>query len=433
MTLRRPQPGPTMTSEQVESCKDRFGQRLAQTVPSRKEMVIDSALDCSLKTADGRLYLDFISGIAVANVGHGHPEVVAAVCEQMQRYAHVNVYGRFALPPQIEIAERLARIAPDGLDVSFLTSTGTEAIEGALKLARKYTGRPRFLAFERGFHGRTLGSLSVSWKPAYREPFEPLLPGVDFVAFDDLEAAAAVIGDETAAVIVEPIQGEGGVRIPSDAFLPGLARLCRERGALLIVDEVQGAMGRSGRWFSFEHWDVVPDIVVLAKALGGGLPLGAIVSTAEIFSTFVDPPLSHLTTFGGNPVACAAAVAAFDVIERDGLVQASATLGERLKQRLVVTMEQFPDMVLDVRGMGLWLAIDVPPEQVMTIVNAMEARGVIVGSMLNADGTIRIAPPLVVAEGELDVFIGALRATLLDLAAGGTGAGGHERRSRAHA
>lgn len=433
MTLRRPEPGPTMTSDEIESYKDRFGEHLAQTVPGRKELVIDSALDCTLKSADGRLFLDFISGIAVANVGHGHPDVVAAVCEQVQRYSHVNVYGRFALAPQVQIAERLAAKLPEGLDVAFLTSTGTEAIEGALKLARKHTGRTGFVAFERGFHGRTMGALSVSWKPAYREPFEPLVPGVEFVPFDDLDAAAAAIDEGTAAVIVEPIQGEGGVRVPSDDFLPGLARLCHERGALLIVDEVQGGMGRSGRWFSFEHWDVVPDIVVTAKALGGGLPLGAFVSTAEIFSTFVDPPLSHLTTFGGNPVSCAAAVAAFDVIERDGLVEAAAKLGEQLRQRLEVTREQFPDLVLDVRGKGLWLAIDVPPEKVMTIVGALEARGVIVGSMLNAEGTIRIAPPLVVAEAELDVFIGSLRATLLDIAAGGSGAGSRGQPDHDHA
>jgi acetylornithine/succinyldiaminopimelate/putrescine aminotransferase len=426
MTLRRPEPGPTMSAEELESYKDRFGEHLAQTVPSRKELVIDSAIDCTIKSADGRLFLDFISGIAVANIGHGHPEVIAAVCDQMQRYAHVNVYGRFALTPQVQIAERLAKVLPEGLDVAFLTSTGTEAIEGALKLARKHTGRTGFVAFERGFHGRTMGSLSVSWKPAYRTPFEPLVPGVTFVPFDDLDAASAAIDEDTAAVIVEPIQGEGGVRVPSDDFLPGLAELCNKRGALLIVDEVQGGMGRSGKWFSFQHWDVVPDIVVTAKALGGGLPLGAFVSTAEIFSTFLDPPLSHLTTFGGNPVSCAAAVATFDVIERDGLVDAAHTLGEQLRARLEVTMEQFPDLVRDVRGKGLWLAIDVPPEQVMTIVRALEARGIIVGSMLNADGTIRIAPPLVVAEAEIDVFIGALRATLLDLAAGGTGAGGRE-------
>lgn len=412
MVLARPQPGPTMESDELESYKDRFERHLSQTVPGRKELVVAEARDCTIKTADGRLFLDFISGIAVANVGHSHPEVVAAVQQQMASHAHVNVYGRFALPAQVEIAERLARVAPGDLDVAYLTSTGTEAIEGALKLARKHTGRKRFVAFERAFHGRTFGALSVSWKPQYRQPFEPLLDGVDFVPFDDLEAVSQAVGDDTAAVIVEPIQGEGGVRVPSDDFLPGLRELCDDRGALLIVDEVQGAMGRTGHWFSFEMWGIVPDVIVLAKALGGGLPLGAFVSTPGIFSTFLDPPLSHLTTFGGNPVSCAAAVAAFDIIERDGLLDAAERKGAELKRRLESTRQQFPDLITDVRGRGLWLAIDLPPDLTMPIVNEMESRGVIVGSMLNSDGTVRIAPPLIVAEAEMDVFIGVLRAAL---------------------
>ena len=412
MVLARPQPDPTMGSDVLESYKDRFERHLSQTVPGRKELVVAEARDCTIKTADGRLFLDFISGIAVANVGHSQPEVVAAVQQQVASYAHVNVYGRFVLPAQVEIAERLTGVAPGDLDVAYLTSTGTEAVEGALKLARKYTGRKRFVAFERGFHGRTLGALSVSWKPQYRQPFEPLLEGVDFVPFDDLEAVARVVGDDTAAVIVEPIQGEGGVRVPSDDFLPGLREICTDRGALLIIDEVQGAMGRAGRWFSFELWSIIPDIVVVAKAFGGGLPLGAFVSTPEIFATFLDPPLSHLTTFGGNPVSCAAAVAAFDIIERDGLLEAASRKGAELKRRLEATREQFPSLITDVRGRGLWLAIDLPADLTMPIVNEMESRGVIVGSMLNSEGTVRIAPPLIVAEAEMDVFIGVLRAAL---------------------
>ena len=418
MVLARPQPGPTMGSDELESYKDRFERHLSQTVPGRKELVVAEARDCTIKTADGRLFLDFISGIAVANVGHSHPEVVAAVQQQMASHAHVNVYGRFALPAQVEIAERLARVAPGDLDVAYLTSTGTEAIEGALKLGRKYTGRKRFVAFERAFHGRTFGALSVSWKPQYRQPFEPLLDGVDFVPFDDLDAVSEAVGDDTAAVIVEPIQGEGGVRVPSDDFLPGLRTLCDDRGALLIVDEVQGAMGRTGHWFSFELWGIVPDVIVLAKALGGGLPLGAFVSTSEIFSTFLDPPLSHLTTFGGNPVSCAAAVAAFDIIERDGLLEEAERKGAELKRRLESTRQQFPDLITDVRGRGLWLAIDLRPDLTMPIVNEMESRGVIVGSMLNSEGTVRIAPPLIVAEAEMDVFIGVLRAALRAAATG---------------
>ena len=406
-------PQPTMSDDDIHGVSEDFGHYLAQTVPGQKDLVVAEASGCTIKMADGRLYLDMISGIAVSNVGHSHPKVVAAVQEQMARFAHVNVYGRFAIPEQVEIARRLAKVAPGNLQTSFLTSTGTEANEGALKLARKYTGRPRFVTFERAFHGRTFGSLSVSWKEEYRRPFEPLLEGVQFIPFDDLEAADEAIDDTVAAVIVEPIQGEGGVRIPSDEFLPGLRSLCDERGALLITDEVQGAMGRAGHWFSFQEWDIVPDIVTVAKAFGGGLPLGAILSTPEIFSTFVDPPLSHLTTFGGNPVACAAAIAAFDVIESEGLIERSRKLGAYLEGKLRSVQNQFPDRISDIRGIGLWYAIDIEPiDQTQPLVNLLAERGVIVGSMLNSGGTIRIAPPLVVEEGEIDVLIGALRGAL---------------------
>lgn len=408
-------PTPTMTDDEVEGYRTRFVDHLAQTVPGRKELVVDEASGCTIRMADGRVMLDMTSGIAVANVGHCHPAVVEAVQRQVARYAHVNVYGRYVVPLQVEIVERLARVAPEGLDVAFLTSTGTEANEGALKLARKATGRPGFVAFERSFHGRTFGALSVTWKEEWRKPFEPLLPGVTFVPFDDLDAAAKAIDHTTAAVIVEPVQGEGGVRVPSDGFLPGLRKICDERGALLICDEVQGAMGRSGRWYSFQHWGITPDIVTLAKALGGGLPLGAILSRQDIFATFLDPPLSHLTTFGGNPVACAAAIAAFDVIEREGLVEQSAKLGDYLMERLASVRDQFPDRMGGIRGKGLWVGFDVTPaESGQPVVKALEARGVLVGSMLNSAGTIRVAPPLVITATEIDAFIGSLRAVFAE-------------------
>ncbi len=356
-----------------------------------------------------------ISGIAVSNVGHSYPAVVKAVQEQISRFAHMNVYGRFVIPGQVEIVERLAKVAPGDLEVAFLTSTGTEANEGALKLARKYTGRPGFVSFERAFHGRTFGSLSVSWKRVYREPFEPLLPGVRFVPFNDLEAADKAIDETIAAVIVEPVQGEAGVCIPSPEFLPGLQKLCNERGALLICDEVQGGLGRAGHWFSFQHWGIQPDIVTLAKALGGGLPLGAILSTKEIFDTFLNPPLSHLTTFGGNPVSCAAAVAAFDVIEKEGLVERSRKLGEYLRAQLAKVRAEFPDKIGDIRGLGLWCAFDVLSDDgAQPVADALEKRGIIVGSMINAEGTLRVAPPLIITEEEIDIFIEELRKVFIE-------------------
>lgn len=404
---------PTMTEDEAEGYRRKFVEYLSQTVPGEKEMVVVQADGATIKTSDGRLYLDMISGIAVSNVGHSHPRVVEAVKRQMEAFAHVNVYGRFTLAPQVEIAERVASVTPGDLNVSFLTSTGTEANEGALKLARKYTGRPKFVSFERSFHGRTFGSLSVSWKEEWRKPYEPLVGPVEFIPFDDLDAASRAITDDTAAVIVEPVQGEAGVVIPSDDFLPGLRQLCDERGALLICDEVQGGMGRSGEWFSCQNWDVTPDIITVAKAFGGGLPLGAFISTAEIFSTFLDPPLSHLTTFGGNPVACAAAIAAFDVVAEEGLVARAKEMGEYLAERLGSVMGQFPEAVAATRGIGLWHAVDFnPPELAQQVVEEMQERGVIVGSMLNSSGTIRIAPPLTVTPTEIDTLIGALRHSL---------------------
>ena len=404
---------PVYDEKEIENYKKKFVKHLAQTVPGEKELIVVEAKDCAIKTAEGLPCLDMISGIAVANVGHSHPKVVDAVKTQMEKFAHVNVYGRFTLTPQVEIAERLASVSPGDLDVSFLTSTGTEANEGALKLARKYTGRPGFVAFERSFHGRTFGSLSVSWRKEWREPFEPLLEKVSFVPFNDLNASDQVIGDDTAAVIIEPVQGEGGVRIPGENFLPGLRKICDERGVLMICDEVQGAMGRAGQWFSCQNWDIIPDIITLAKSFGGGLPLGAILSTEKIFSTFLDPPLSHLTTFGGNPVSCAAAIAAFDIIKEDDLINKSKELGSYLNERLHSAKSEFPDMISEIRGIGLWYAFDINPKKItMPLVNEMQSRGVIVGSMLNSDGTIRIAPPLTIRPAEIDAFIGVLKASL---------------------
>jgi acetylornithine/N-succinyldiaminopimelate aminotransferase len=405
----------SMNPKLAEQYKDDFFAHLSQTVPGRKEMVVTGASGSYITTSDGVSYLDMISGIGVANVGHSHPEVVAAVEKQMHNYAHVNVYGRFVLPPQVEIATRLARVSPGDLDVAFLTSTGTEANEGALKLARKYTGRPGYVAFEGSFHGRTYGSLSVSWRDRYRAPFEPLLEKVTFVPFDDLAAAEAAIGPDIAGVIVEPIQGEAGVRIPSDAFLPGLRDLCTQAGALLIADEVQGAMGRAGHWFACQEWNVTPDIITVAKAAGGGLPLGAFISTSEIFSTFLDPPLSHLTTFGGNPVSCAAAVAAFDVIEREGLLDRSTEMGSHLGKGLAKLLGQH-EILVAARGRGLWWAFDVAPsEMAMPVVHAAERRGVIIGSMLNADGTIRVAPPLTISLDEMNHFLEVLDRSLTEV------------------
>lgn len=402
----------SMTEENLESYRDRFVGHLSQTVPGRKEFVVAEARGCTVTTADGKTYLDMTSGIGVANVGHCHPAVVAAIQAQAARYAHVNVYGRFVVPEQVELVERLLSVAGDGFDMAYLTSSGAESTECALKLARKHTGRPKFVAFERSYHGRTLGALSVSWREEWRKPFEPLLDEVVFVPFDDLEAAAAAIDDTTAAVIVEPIQGEGGIRVPSDEFLPGLRELCDATGAMLIFDEVQGGMGRSGKWFAHQNWDVTPDIITLAKAVGGGLPLGAVLSSSAVFETFVNPPLSHLTTMGGNPVACAAGIAAFDVLA-GGVLDHATEAGEYLRSTLREIQAELPNLLVDVRGLGLWCAVELSIDA-QPLVNRLQSDGVLVGSVLNQSGTVRIMPPLVITLDEIDHFVRVLHTALLE-------------------
>jgi acetylornithine/succinyldiaminopimelate/putrescine aminotransferase len=318
-----------MTPTEITAYIEDDRRYVAQTSPAGKSLVVTHTEGCTVCTADGQRYLDFIAGIAVNNVGHAHPEVRAAITGQLEHMLHVNVFGKFVIPAQVELGRKLAEVTPSGLEKTFFTNSGAEAIEGALKLARKYTGRSKIVSFEMAFHGRTFGALSVSWRDIYRKPFEPLLPDVTFIPFNDLTAAEAAIDGQTAAVIVEPIQGEGGVRVPSTAFLPGLRALCDRHGAFLILDEVQTGFGRTGRLFACHHWEVTPDILVMAKALGGGMPLGGFISRPEVMETFIEPPLSHLTTFGGHPLSCAAALASLKVILRDGLVERAASAGQR--------------------------------------------------------------------------------------------------------
>ncbi len=392
----------TLEPAVADRYRDEFLEYLSQTVPGRKELVVTEAHGCTVVGSDGTEYLDLTSGIAVANVGHTNPDVVSAVREMVGTMTHVNVYGRYVLPVQVDFARELASVTTADLDVSFLTNSGAEAIEGALKLGRKGSGRPGILSFEGAFHGRTFGALSVTWKERYRRPFEPLVPGVRFARFGDLASAEAAMTDDVGVCIVEPIQGEAGVIIPPDDFLPGLRALCDAKGVVLIVDEVQGGMGRSGRWFSHQHWGIVPDVIVSAKALGGGLPIGAFSARESLMATFLDPMLSHLTTFGGNPVSCAAGLAAMRYIKANDLVDRAATLGTHLAARLD-EMVRAGIGVRAYRCKGLWSAIDLEDDSITnTVVDEAQRRGVLIGSMLHNDATIRIVPPLVIEQAELD-------------------------------
>lgn len=363
-------------------------------------------------TEDGRAYLDFISGIGVANIGHTHPAVVAAIRAQAAAYLHVMVYGEYQQAPQIRLAARLAALLPRPLSVVYFTNSGAEANEGALKVAKKFTGRSRLVSFQGSFHGDTHGACSVTGRDIYRKPFEPLLPQVTFLPFDDVTALRK-IDDRVAAVIVEPIQGEGGIRVPSDRFLPALRARCTEVGALLIFDEVQTGMGRTGKCFAMEHSRVVPDIVTLAKALGGGMPLGAFVGSRKIMQTLSrDPPLSHVTTFGGHPVCCAAALAGLEVLLKEDLPARAARMGARIVADLRALAETYRSIV-EVRGMGMMIGLEMSSAaKTARLVRRARERGLILGWTLHSDLTIRISPPLTLSDAEQVVGIAIIRAAL---------------------
>lgn len=388
---------------------------VCSTTRQPKDIVVVRASGCKLWTADGREFLDLMAGVAVNNVGHANREVVAAVKNQAERYLHATVFGRYVIPPQAELARRLAEVMPGGISQTFFTNSGTEAVEGALKLARKFTGRQRFISFERGFHGRTMGALSVTWKEMYRKPFEPLIPGVTFVPFDDLAAVEAAMDESVAAVIVEPIQGEGGVRVPSEGFLPGLRRLCDQFGALLIFDEIQTGFGRTGRLFACEHWNTVPDVLVMAKALGGGMPLGGFAARPEVMATLSDPPLSHLTTFGGHPVSCAAGLASLEFILANDLSRCAQERGRQLMEGLLDIGKRIP-AITDVRGKGLLIGLELANESLtQAFVGEAHKRGVILGWTIHASTTVRIAPPLVISSEEVQRALEVIEAALLEV------------------
>jgi acetylornithine/N-succinyldiaminopimelate aminotransferase len=378
-----------------------FRRHVAQTSASPLALEIAYAEGSTVIDVAGRRYLDFLAGMGVANVGHAHPEVVAAVREQAGRYLHAMVYGEYVEGPQVELASQLGAYLPPSLSTMYLTNSGAEAIEGAIKTARKYTRRAKLVAFDGSFHGDTMGALSLGGNPVYRDPFEPLLQPVVRLPFGD-EVALAAIDHETAAVVIEPVQGEGGVRIPPNGFLAALRRRASQTGALLVFDEVLTGFGRVGRRFAFERFEVVPDVLVLAKALGGGMPLGAFVSSPEILSTLsVDPPLGHVTTFGGHPVSCAAGVAAWRVLERGRLWERSETLGERLRAGLRAL--SWKGHLVDVRGLGLLIGIELDDaERTRQLAEACFAHGLVLNWTLHRDRVIRLAPPLVITESEID-------------------------------
>ena len=351
---------------------------------------------------EGNEYLDFLGGYGVFALGHSHPKVIAAVEKQL----HMMPMSSKVLfnGVQAELAEKLAEIAPGNIKYSFICNSGTEAVEGALKLARLYTGKTEIIGTAGGFHGKTYGGLSASGRDVYKVPFKPLVPEFSHVPFGDIEAIKAAITENTAAVIVEPIQGENGVIVPNDNYLIELRKLCTESGVLLILDEVQTGMGRTGKMFACEHYGIVPDIITMAKALGGGvMPIGAFMSTPEIWKAMEPNPLLHSSTFGGNELASAAAVAAISAIQEENLAQNAEKMGEYLLAGLKDVAEKNPESVVAVRGKGLLIGVEFTDNDVAALVIAGFAQQRIVAAYtLNNPKVIRFEPPLIVTKEDID-------------------------------
>lgn len=387
-----------------------FRQSLAQTSNAPLGLEISRAEGSWLIAADGRRYLDFIAGIGVSALGHGHPEVIAAIEAQARRHLHVMVYGEYVIESQVRFARRLTELLPAEITRVYLTNSGAEAIEGALKTARKFTGRSGFVAFDGAYHGDTMGALALAGNPAFRAPFGALVGPVTHLPFGD-EQALGRIDSTIAAVVIEPVQAEGGVRIAETRFMSALRERCDRSGALLIFDEVLTGFGRTGKLFALEHFGVVPDIIVMAKALGGGLPLGAFCGRDDLIGTLSrDPPLGHITTFGGHPLSCAAGLAALEVIVRERLYERAAVIGAELMRRIAAMRSS---KIAAVRGLGLLVGIEFrDSESARRFVSATIARGVIINWTLNAEKVVRLAPPLTIATDEIDFALDAMRATL---------------------
>jgi acetylornithine/succinyldiaminopimelate/putrescine aminotransferase len=373
-----------------------FLNNLAQTSPSPFLIAIDHAEGVYLYGPDGRRYTDLISGIAVSAIGHRHPHVVKAIKDQLDKHLHVMVFGEFIQSPSNALAKRLSELLPENLNCTFLVNSGTEANEGALKLAKRYTGRTEIISCRKSYHGSTHGSLSISGNEIKKMAFRPLLPDVRFIDFNKSEDLK-LISERTACVIMETIQGDAGVRIPTKKYLREVRQRCNDTGTILILDEIQCGMGRTGKLFAFEHFDIVPDILTVAKAFGGGLPIGAFISDRKIMQTLThDPMLGHITTFGGNPVCCASALATLDVIFDEKLlddVESKGLLFEKLLKH---------PLIKEVRRIGLMFAIDFDSaERVNNIVNYTKDHGVICYWFLSHPYSFRIAPPLTITEAQI--------------------------------
>ena len=373
-----------------------FLQHVAQTSSAPLAIEIVKAEGCSLTDTAGKKYIDLIGGISVANVGHRHPKVVEAIKKQADDYLHVMVYGEFVQSPQVQYATLLTEHLPSSLNSVYFTNSGAEAVEGTMKLAKRATGRTGIIAFQNSYHGSTQGALSIIGSEYWRNAYRPLLPDVQHLAYNSFEELERIT-ENTACVIAETVQAEAGILPPQKEWLQAVQQKCRETGALFILDEIQAGFGRTGKLWGFEHFHVVPDVLLLGKALGGGLPLGAFITDKKIMDCLTDNPvLGHITTFGGHPLCCAAGKAAFEALLEEGLPNGVAEKERLLKERL-----QHP-LIKSLHTFGLWAAVEFESfDQCKKIIDTCIQNGVLTDWFLFASNCLRISPPLTITEAEL--------------------------------
>ncbi|CAN5226116.1 aspartate aminotransferase family protein [soil metagenome] len=384
-----------------------FLNHLAQTTDFPLMIEIERAEGIYMFDSKGKKYIDLISGIGVSNVGHRHPEVLKAIREQMEKYLHLMVYGEFVQSPQTMLAKALADTLTPALKVAYLVNSGSEAVEGALKLAKRFTGRTELISCFNAYHGSSHGALSVGGSEEFKRGYRPLLPGIRHINFG-LEADLEQINETTAAVIIEPVQGEAGVRVAEADYFKALELRCKDNGVLLIMDEIQTGFGRTGKFWAFQHYDIQPDIVICAKGMGGGMPIGAFISSSEIMGVLKNNPiLGHITTFGGHPLSAAASLATLQVLQTENLVEEAENKAEIFKQHLQHTR------IREIRNKGLLMAVDFGSfEELKPIIDKAIQMGVVTDWFLFCNNSMRIAPPLTIQEHEIIEACKLLRAAM---------------------
>lgn len=388
-----------------------FLQHLAQTSDSPLALEIVKAEGSTMTDVNGKTYIDLISGIGVSNIGHRHPAVVEAVKKQVDEYMHLMVYGEYVQSPQVMLARRLADVFPASIDCTYFVNSGAEAIEGAMKLAKRYTGRTELVSFRNAYHGSTHGALSLMGDEFFKQAFRPLLPDIRHLDYNDT-AALKEITERTAAVIIEPVQGEAGAVVPNEGFLKALRKRCNATDTLLIFDEIQTGFGRTGTFFACEHDNVVPDIIVVAKGMGGGMPIGAFAAPRNIMASLMENPvLGHITTFGGHPVNCAAALACLDVLLTEQLITGVAEREQLIRSKLT------HPAISTIRGRGLLLAVLLPDAAfAREVIKRCVEKGVVTDWFLFCDNALRIAPPLNIRMYELEQACAVIQNAISEVA-----------------